>query len=199
MFTEGEAESCPVCGVRLEAFEKLPPSPDTQADELDDAGAPLEPHHERLPATYLRRGRGALVVLGLAGLALFFLPWVHLTLPYIDTRSGFELAKRLGWSWAGAVAWVVLVPTVASRRTIAQHRGARLTAAFLSTIPAVTTAILLAFPPSGGRVPVRFTYGWPVWGTVLVSAAAVLISLRLGGRIDDIRVSRGTSHGQALH
>jgi hypothetical protein len=155
---------------------------------------------ELLPWSYLGRGRGALVVLSVAGLALFFLPWVKLTLPYIDAKSGFDLAhSRLGWLWASFVSWVVLVPTVFSRRSIAQMRGARVAAGFLSAIPAVAVAILLARPPRGGIVPVKYTWEWPLYAMLAISLVAVAVSVRLGGRVDDIKVSRGTSKGQPVH
>src|SRR4030088_2757356 len=69
MFEEGEATLCPVCGVALTPFEKLPPSHDATSD---DDGAPLAPESELLPATYMGRGKGVIAVLGLVGLALFF-------------------------------------------------------------------------------------------------------------------------------
>ncbi len=198
IFEKGEEKRCPVCGIELEAFERLPPSVHTDA-ELEEGGVPLAPEHERLPWTHAGRGRGALVLLAILGLVLFFLPWVHLTLPYIDSRTGFDLSKRIGWSWGAAVAWVVLIPTIASRRTIAELRGARVAAGFLSAVPGLTATILLVFPPHGGLIPVRFTWGWAVWATLATSVAAVAASLALGGRVDDIRVARGSSQGRPLH
>lgn len=197
MFEEGEAKSCPVCGMELTKFEKLPVSVDAVHD---DGGVPLEPEHDLLPWNHLGRGKGIMVVLALAGVALFFLPWVQLTLPYIDSKSGFDLAhQRIGWLWASLVGWTVLIPTVLSRRTIAQLRGARVAAAFLSAIPAVAVTILLAKPPRGGLVPVRYTWDWPIYGVLAVSLVALAVAVRLGGRVDDIKVARGTSSGQPLH
>lgn len=197
MFEEGETKSCPVCGMALTKFENLPLSHDAMHDE---GGVPLTPELEILPWTDLRRGKGPIAVLAIAGIVLFFLPWVRLTLPYIDAKSGYTLAhERIGWLWAAFAAWVVLVPTVLSRRSIIQLRGARVAAAFLSAIPAVAIGILLARPPHGGRIPVRYTWDWPMWAMLVVSVVALAISLRLGGRADDIKVSRGTSKGQPVH
>jgi len=194
MFEEGEAESCPVCGMALAKFEKLPPSIEALHDE---AGVPTAPESEVLPWGYAGRGRGALVGLALVGIALFFLPWVRLTLPYIDAKSGFDLAKNIGWLWAGFVGWSVLVPTVLSRRTIAQLRGARVAAAALAAAPSVAIAVLLLFPPHGRRgIPVSYTWDWPFWTMLGVSIAATVVALRLGGSVADIRVQRGTSSGQ---
>jgi hypothetical protein len=197
MFEEGEAKACPVCGMELAQFDKLPPSLDAIHDE---GGVPLAPELELLPWAYLGRGKGPLVVLGTLGVILFFLPWVQLTLPYIDAKSGFDLAhQRIGWLWAAFVGWTVLIPTVLSRRNIAQLRGARVAAAFLSAIPAVAVTILLSKPPHGGIVPVRYTWDWPVYAMLAVSLTAIAVALRLGGRADDIKVTRGTSQGQHLH
>ena len=40
---------------------------------------------------------------------------------------------------------------------------------------------------------------WPMYATVLVSAISAIVSARLGGRIDDVKVTRGTSRGHTLH
>jgi hypothetical protein len=197
MFQEGEAKTCHVCGMALAKFEKLPPSFEALTDE---AGVPTAPELEPLPWAYLGRGKGVLAVLAAVGVVLFFLPWVRLTLPYIDAKSGFDLAhERIGWLWASFVGWTVLIPTVLSRRTIAHLRGARVAAAFLSAIPAVAVAILLAKPPRGGIVPVRYSWDWPIYAVLGVSLLAVFVSIRLGGSLDDIEVRRGTSRGQAVH
>lgn len=197
MFEEGEAKSCPVCGMKLAKFEELPPSLDAIHDE---GGVPLAPELEPFPPAYLGRGKGVLIALAAAGVALFFLPWVQLTLPYIDAKSGFDLAhQRIGWLWASFVGWSVLIPTVLTRRNIAQLRGARVAAAFLSAIPAVAVGILLLKPPRSGLVPVRYTWEWPIYAMLAVSLVAVAVAVRLGGRADDIKVTRGTSKGQAVH
>lgn len=197
MFDEGEAKACPVCGMALTKFENLPLSHDAMHDE---AGVPTAPELEPLPWTYLGRSKGVLVVTAIAGMALFFLPWVRLTLPYIDAKSGFDLShQRIGWLWAAFVAWFVLIPTVLSRRSIAQMRGARVAAAFLSAIPGIAVAILLARPPRGGIIPVRYTWDWPIGVVLALSVVALVASARLGGRADVIKVARGSSKGQPLH
>ena len=196
MFEKGERGTCPVCGVSLVAFEKLPPS----AEALDEDDVPPQPESEQLPATFLGRGRGLLAGLALAGLVAFCLPWVELTMPDVVALSGFALARRLGWAWGAGVAWFILLPTVLSRRTILQMRGARVAAAFLAAVPGTTVAVLLARPPHGAHgVPVRFTYAPALYGTLALSLLALLISVFFGGRRDDIRVSRGSSAGQLVH
>jgi hypothetical protein len=197
MFQEGEAKQCPLCGVELAAFEKLPPSIDALHDE---DGTPRDPLAEPLPPTYLGRGKGLIAACAAIGLALFFLPWLHMTLPNVDTYTGFEVSKKLGWTFAAGVSWFVLIPTVLSRRSILQMRGARLAATFLAAIPTMTAAILLFHPPTGSpRVPLRFSYDWPIYVTLALGAACVIASLRFGGRADVIKLKRGTSAGQTLH
>ena len=45
----------------------------------------------------------------------------------------------------------------------------------------------------------KIAWQWPIYGTLFASIVAVALSVRFGGRIDDIKVSRGTSRGQHLH
>lgn len=168
-------------------------------DALHEDGVPVEPEKEVLPATYLGRSRGALALAGLGGLTLFFMPWIHVTLPDVVSLSGFDLARRLVWVWTALAAWVVLVPTVLSRRTIWQMRTARVAAGFLSAIPAMTALVLLLRPPKSRLIPIVFTYEWPLWSTLGLSLVAIGFAVRFGGRMDDIRVRRGTSHGHDLH
>jgi hypothetical protein len=196
LFQQGERDKCPVCGVGLVAFDKLPPS----AEVLHEDGLPIEPECEILPLTYLGRGRGLLAGLAVAGLVAFFLPWVELTMPEILALSGFALAQRLGWAWGAGVAWFILVPTVLSRRSILQLRGARVAAGFLAAVPGTTVAVLLARPPHGAHgVPVHFTFGPALYATLGLSILALGAAALLGGRADDIRLRRGSSAGQLVH
>ncbi len=198
MFEVGEHEDCPVCNMKLSALEKLPLSMDAAAED----GVPTAPEAELLPWTYMGRGKGILVGVALVGLGMFFLPWVHLTFPYMDDRSAFNMASgRMGWLWAVACAWMVLLPTVLSRRSIVQMWGARVAAAFLAAIPAVAVAMLMMFPPRSvsGGITIRFSYGWPIWVTLAAAVVGVVFAVRLGGTATDIRVQRGSSQGQNLH
>lgn len=179
MFELGEAKECPVCGMALVAFEKLPRSLETH----DEFGLPRDPNHEPLPLTYLGRMRGALAVVGLVGLVLFFLPWIHQTLPSEYELSGFLLARRLGWAWGAGVGWLVLVPTVLSRRTIVQMRGARVATAFLSAASLVTCAVLLMRPPHAVHYRPHFSFEPAFWLTMAVSAAGVILSVAFGGKL----------------
>jgi hypothetical protein len=196
MFDTREQRACVMCGVPLVALDKLPPSPEGSEEE----SALEDPAQVRLPLTYLRRGRGLLLALAVAGLFAFALPWIEVSLPDIVTYSGLDLAHRLGWVWGAGVAWLVLIPTVGSRRSIAQMRGARVAATFLAVIPGLTAFVLLARPPHATHgVPLRFAYGWGFFASLALSPIATIVGCLLGGRVDDIRVSRGSSQGQTLH
>ncbi len=193
LFAPRERRACPICGVPLVPFDTLPRT-------NEDEEAPHEPEWEPLPVAYPKRGRGALIALGVAGLIAFGSPWVDLTMPDVVKYSGFDIAHRLGWTWAAGVAWFVLLPVVVTRRSIMQMRRARVAAAFLAAIPGTTAALLLTRPPHGGYgVPLRFTFAWGLYTTLALSALAVLVAFFLGGRLDDIRVKRGTSAGRVVH
>jgi hypothetical protein len=196
LFPRGEHEGCPVCGVPLVALEKLPLSDDAMHEE----GTTPEPEWEPLPAAYLGRGRGPLAAIAVAGLVAFFLPWIWITMPDIVALSGVGLAQRLGWVWGSGVAWFILVPTVLSRRSIMQMRGARVAAAFLAAVPGTTVAVLLARPPHATHgVPLRFSFALPLYATLGLSLLALGVAVVFGGRVDDIRVRRGSSAGQLVH
>ena len=185
-----------MCGVALVPLDRLPPSLDAQVED----GIPHRPEDDVLGVAYLGRGRAALTALAVAGLAAFLAPWVRITVPDIVTLSGFALARRLGWAWGAGVAWFVLGPTVLSRRTIAQMRGARVAAAFLAAVPGVTAAVLLARPPHASHlVPLRFEFGEGLYATLALSLVAVGFALFFGGSVDAISVRRGTSQGHVVH
>ena len=196
MFERSERRTCPVCGVRLVALGTV----DRQSSAPVDEDLVDPPEFQPLPPFSLGRGRGVLLVLLLLGLIAFCVPWVHVTIPDVDTYTGLSLARRLGWPWAVPCAWFVLAPIVASRRNIVQMRSARVAAAFLAAIPGTTAAILLLNPPHGSRlVPLRFSFEWGPYATLALSLVAVAASARFGGRIDDIRVRSGGSTGETLN
>jgi hypothetical protein len=196
MFERSESQTCPVCGVSLVAFERLPISDEA----LSEDGVTRQPEWEPLSPTYLRRGRGALAVLAVAGLVVFFAPWVNLTMPDVVSYSGFELARRLGWAWGAGVGWFILLPMVVTRRSIMKMRGARVAASFLAAVPGLTATLLLARPQHGAHgVPLHYTWGWGLFATLALSVVAVAFALFFGGRVDDIALRRGTSAGQVVH
>ena len=174
---QGDQTHCPLCGVKRMEVENHP-----SEVHIEEEQTPLASEHAPLPLTDLGHGRGVLIAFAWAGMAVFFLPWIHVTLPETVDLSGVDLARKLGWVWASEVAWFTLLPLVVSRRSRAQLQGARVPAFFLSAIPSITIMNLLMSPPKGRLVPLRFTYGWPLWATLCLSIAACVIAVaRLGG------------------
>ncbi|MET0593354.1 MAG: hypothetical protein ABW133_11680 [Polyangiaceae bacterium] len=196
LFARGEEKLCPACGLTLTDLSKVPLSLDAQAEE-DDFGIPTQPHLETFAWFELGRGRGVLLIGAILGFFAFFAPWVDMTSPETRLLSGADLARKSGWVWGAGVAWFVLFPMTLSRRTIDQLRGARVAAAFLSFMPVLTTSILWILPPHARYVPIRFDWGWGLYATWGIGMIATAASIRLGGRIDDIRVTRGGLAGRA--
>jgi hypothetical protein len=187
LFPDGEARTCPECGVGLEKLEKLPPSHDALAEDALDSRPPA-PEDRVLPLTYWRRGRGALLLVGLLGLATFFAPWVEKTLPDVESLSAFDLAqRRAGWLWGGAVAWFILLPLVFTRRTIAQMRGVRVICVAFAAMTLLEVLTLLLLPPqTRGRVSTQFQWGWGLYASGIASALGIALAARFGGRVDDL-------------
>jgi hypothetical protein len=181
MFQEGEAAQCPVCGMALQALEKLPPSPEQEVDPL---APPREPEYETLPFTYLGRNRAALLAVAAAGLAVFFLRWaVDITGGDLTPLTGVTLAN--GWKvlWIVPVAWFMIVPAVLSRRSIMKMRGARVAVASLAAMPGILVGSLLIHRPEGDAwYAVRI--GWPIYATIALSILGILLAVRFGGSID---------------
>jgi hypothetical protein len=212
LFDRSERSTCSLCGVPLVPWKKLAPAGPSfravrdrtaaarRASVEDDEEFLDPPEHRPLPIFYVGRGRALLMAVAALGLVAFFVPWVHLTMPDTVDYSGFALSRRLGWTWGAAVAWFVLLPTVFTRRSIVQMRGARVAAAFLSAIPGITAAILLLRPPHGAHgVPLRFVFGVGLYASLALSVAGVVLGVLFGGRVDDIRLDRGSSEGKLVH
>lgn len=187
LFTEGETEACPVCGVPLSPIAKLPMSYEARvalAAEL----AEVPPEDRTVPWTYYRRGRGALLLVAILGLAAFFLPWVRLHQPEELVYSGFDLARGRGtWFFGCAIGWFVLIPLVVTRRTVYKMRGVRIIAAMFAALSIVETTELLLRPPHGNRfITLSFDWGFGLYATLVLGVIGVVLGARFGGRIDDI-------------
>lgn len=210
LFPEGETERCPECGVDLRNMESLPPSLDALAEEVE-AGEVVPPEDRLLPWNFFGRGRGALLVLSLLGLALFFAPWVEMRAPELMSISAFDLARgRAGWLWGGAVGWFIMLPLVWTRRTIYKMRGVRIVCALFAAMTLGEVGMLLSLPPKGSRyLHVDFSWGWGLWASAAVSLLAIAVAARFGGRIDDLpavpwvdqrgRRRRETGNEETLH
>ena len=209
LFASAEARQCPECGVKLVPMENLPDSLDVAANELE-AGEIVLPEQRPLPWNYFGRGRGALMLIALLGLGLFFAPWVELRMPESSVRSGFDLARgRAGWLWGGAAGWFVMLPLVWTRRTIQRLRGVRLVTALFAAMTLIEAGMLLSTPPrSQHHLPLEIVWRWGIYASLLTSIAGIVAALRLGGKLQDLpRIvsdmaspdPRQTSAGETLH
>ena len=214
LFTAGEARACPDCDVALVGMNQLPPSLDALEDDAEHGQATF-PEDQLLPTTYMGRGRGALIALSLAGLGAFFLPWVELTMPEAAVYSAFDLARgRAGWLWGGATAWLVMIPLVLTRRTIARMRGVRVVTILFAAMTFTEVLMLWLLPPRRGATPLELHFRYGLFLSGAISLAGVVVAARFGGNLDnlpkfllDTRATGAvadtnaseTSDGQTLH
>jgi hypothetical protein len=187
LYPEEEANSCPMCGVPLRAVEKLPPSYEARLQAAAELAA-TAPEDRPVPLLYFRRGRGALVVIALLGLAAFFAPWIELSVPDEMVYTGLTLARVRGtWFFGAAIGWFIMIPLVLSRRTVYKMRGVRIITAMFAALSVVEAAQLLLMPPRGRPyVPVVFEWRYGVYATLVLGALGVFFGARFGGRLDDI-------------
>lgn len=197
MFRRGEEPECPECGLPLSDPKDLGPSHDALLEEPEE---PVPPHMEELPWTYLGRGRGWLLLLSVLGLVAFFAPWVHERSPELRVMSGFDLARRLFWLWAPAVAFFVTIPLVLTRRSVFRMRGARFSVAFLSVLVLLTVTLRVLIEPTSPKLtPLRFSWGFGLYATFAVALFMLAVSLRFGGRLDDLPTRRRRDGTEVLH
>jgi hypothetical protein len=197
MFEPGEATKCPECDIPLKRLEDLP-STTVVADEVE---AEIPPDEETLPWTYAGRGRGALVGVGLAGMAAFFMPWATMLRPEHQTLSGYQFAGYLGWMWAPFISWMVLLPLVLSRRCIYKMRGARVAVAFLCAMVVMTVGVRIGFPPRGTALdPINLEWRAGIWITAALGVVGMVLAMRFGGRGDDLASTKQKRpEGELLH
>lgn len=209
LFASAEARQCPECGVKLVPMENLPESLDVAAEEAA-AGEIVLPEQRRLPWNYFGRMRGALLLIALCGLGLFFAPWVELRMPEFSVRSGFDLARgRAGWLWGGAAGWFIMLPLLWTRRTIQRLRGIRLVTALFASMTLIEACMLLATPPQSRHgLPLEMVWRWGIYGSLVNSLLGLAAALRLGGTLQDLpRIVTDiaspdpgqTSSGETLH
>jgi hypothetical protein len=214
LFTSDEGSSCPDCDIALVAMSQLPPSLDALEEEAEQ-GQLVFPENQPLPPTYMGRGRGALLLLSGLGLFAFFLPWVELTAPESAVYSAFDLARgRAGFLWGGATAWLVMMPLVITRRTIARMRGVRVVTALFAAMTLSETLMLWLMPPRRGLTPLELHFRYGLFLSAGISLVAMLVAARLGGSLDNLpkflldtrqpppkrgRSVEESSRGQTLH
>ncbi|MCC6523430.1 MAG: hypothetical protein IT373_12300 [Polyangiaceae bacterium] len=189
---------CPDCEVRVQPLAELPPS--HEAELLEPPVEAPPPELERLPWTYLGRGRGLLLLLAVLGIAAFFTPWLYESAPDRRVWSGYDFARKLGWLWGAPIAWFVMVPLVASRRTIRHMRGSRMILACLAAVALLTAVMRLAFQPAPSPlVPTRFAWGWGLYVTAALALATFAATLRFGGSLRDMPTKKRRRGDETLH
>jgi len=198
LFAKGEATVCPDCDIEVRPLDELPPSDEAKA--LDHHEPAPAPEDETLSWLYTRRGRGALTLLAATGIGLFFAPWLHEQAPEIRTWSGFEFARRLVWLWGAGIGWSIMLPLVASRRSIRQMRGARVAVGFLAAVVLTTVTARLVFVPRPHPLIVhRYAWGWGMYATGMLALAALVLAFRFGGTIEDLPTRQGRRGDETLH
>lgn len=208
LYASDEAQVCPHCDMILRPLADLPPSfevREAQAAEWEKT----PPEHRSLPWTFVRRGRGALALLSLLGLASVFAPWIELTKPHALTLSGFTLMQTRGFWFGGAfVSWLVMFPLVLSRRTVVGMRGVRAVLCLFAATPVGQALLLYLNAPTTALVPVAYTWGLGFYANAIVGLLALPFAATFGGRLDDLPPDLGknphatdheTSAGQTLH
>lgn len=214
LYTRSEGSTCPDCDVALVAMDELPPSLDALSDEAE-VGAITFPENQPLPTTYMGRGRGALLIIAALGLFAFFLPWVELVTPESVVYSAFDLARgRAGFLWGGAAAWMVLIPLVVTRRTIAAMRGVRIVVAMFAAMTLTETLMLGLMPPQRGATPLELHFRYGLFVSAAISVVGAIVGARFGGSLDNLpkflldtrqaapttdASARETSAGKTLH
>lgn len=185
LFDRTEADRCPECDIPLQPMHRLPPSHAAVEEEAARWERTL-PEDERLRRGDLSRGRGALLAIAFASLLVFWLaPWVSVTAPYSEVRSGHSLARGpIGFLWGGATAWLSSIALVLSRRTISEMRGVRAVLMVFAAMTGSEALVLLVMSPSRVRdIPVAYEWQWGLYAAFALSALGVVVAARFGGAL----------------
>lgn len=205
LFERSETEHCPECDIPLEPLHRLPPS--HEAVEEDAARwERTRPEDERRPLWDAARGRGALLAIALASLLLFWLaPWVSISAPHAEVRTGYSLARGpLGLLWGGATAWFVSLALVVSRRTIRQMRGVRaILMAFAAMTGSEIVVLLIMSPTRSRELLVLYEWCWGLYASLALSLLGVLVASRFGGGLPpssiDVAAPRPSDAARTVH
>src|SRR5690606_14318689 len=104
------------------------------------------------------------------------------------------------WIWGGGVGWFVMLPLVLSRRTIRQMRGARVAVGFLAGMVLTTVAARLLFEPTPHPlVPLRYAWGWGLYGAGLLGLLGLGLACAFGGSLTDMPTQQTRRGDETLH
>jgi hypothetical protein len=186
LFERAEATECPDCEIPLSPLARLPPSFSSVEEDAVRWEA-TSPDDQPRALSELGRGRGVLLLIALTSLWAFaFTPWMQVTSPYAELRTGYSLCRGpLAWLWGGAIAWFSTLAVVASRRSVNQMRGVRIILMLFASMTWSEILMLMASSPRGSRL-VHFSYTWS-WGVYLalaLSVAGTIAAARFGGPAD---------------
>lgn len=185
LFDRTEADRCPDCDIPLQPLHRLPPSYET-VEEDAARWERTRPEDEPLGCGALGRGRGTLLGVAIASLLVFWLaPWVSVSAPYSEVRSGYSLARGpIGFLWGGATAWLVSIALVLSRRSIVQMRGVRAILMLFAAMTGSEVVMLLVMSPSRVRdLPIAYEWRWGLYAALALSAVGVALAARFGGAL----------------
>ncbi len=135
-----------------------------------------------IPLSPISHGRALLTIAAILGCTAYFLPWLDVHAPDTWRIHGVDLGRRILWPHAVLAAWVVIVPTAVSRRSLGGLLAARAVLVTLALVPLVTLAVLGLRPPKHLLVHVEVTW---LWGAALEAFASILgvfAAIRLGRR-----------------
>jgi hypothetical protein len=201
LFDRTETEQCPECDIALEPLHRLAPSYEV-AEEEAVRWERTRPEDELRPFGDLGRGRGAWLAVAAVSLLLFGLaPWVSITSPHTELRSGYSLASGpLGFLWGGATAWLVSLALVASRRTIVQMRGVRAILMLFAAMTASEILVLLSMSPAGSpEVRVAYEWAWGLYGSLGTSLLGIGVAARFGGALPQAEAAAAEPASEPAH
>lgn len=187
LYGDDEAERCPHCDLVLVPLASLPPSADALAEQPPEA-----PEDQRFGFFFLGAGRGLGLLLNLAGLACFFLPWFSLARPDPVLLSGADLARgNAPWLLGGALGFALNLPLLLSRRSLYELTGVRAVAFTFALMTACEVIVLVLKPPlQTSYFSVGLSQETGLWASFVLSVLAAIVCLRLGsGRESESRAA----------
>lgn len=169
------ATHCETCDVALVPVRKLGPSPEERM-----AWEALPAEERPIPVSAFSHGRALLVVAALAGIVAYMLPWLEVRAADVWIMQGADFGRRLRWPHAVLAAWIVVVPTAVTRRTLGRLLAARPILGALASVPLLTLAVLHASPPTHRLLQVEVAWLVGSWVELSASILGLVAVLRLG-------------------